>query len=109
MTMYSEPVDSYSAVILFASVDKVAQITAFTASYSYAFVFHRAGSTLPANSVTVSVGKPCLVMHAYFEMYASVLDLLRNEKPVNAFFRDDSKTGHISVAMEPVGDEETTP
>jgi hypothetical protein len=35
-----------------------------------------------------------------------MIDLLRNEKPINVFFRDDAKYGYLTTSMEPVGENE---
>jgi hypothetical protein len=69
--------------------------------------FYPSGATIPANSKTThSSGKPIYYVHYRYEQFANILDILRNEKPVKFFFRDDNMAAYITTSNEPVGEGE---
>lgn len=75
---------------------------------AFAFLrFYPTGAAVPANSVqTHQNGRPMFYVNYRYEQFAGVIDLLRNEKPVKFFFRDDTKASYITTGTEPVGEGE---
>ena len=75
---------------------------------AYAFLrFFPEGTALPANSKTTHAnGKPIFYVNYRYVQLANVVDLLRNEKPVSFFFRDDTLMAYITTGNEPVGEGE---
>lgn len=75
---------------------------------AFAFLrFYPSGATVPANSKqTHQSGKPMFYVNYRYEQLANVLDLLRNEKPVKFFFRDDNMAAYITTGNEPIGEGE---
>ena len=75
---------------------------------AFAFLnFYPAGAAIPANSKsTHSSGKPMYYVRYHYDQFANVLDILRNEKPVKLFFRDDNMAAYITTSNEPVGEGE---
>lgn len=70
--------------------------------------FYPEGSTIPANSKTTHVsGKPIYYVNYRYSQLGNTIDILRNEKPVNFFFRDDTMDAYLTTASEPVGEEES--
>ena len=62
---------------------------------------------MPANSKTMHVsGNPIFYVNYRYEAYADVIDLLRNEKPIKLFFRDDNFAAYITTGAEAVGEGE---
>jgi hypothetical protein len=41
-----------------------------------------------------------------YSQLSNIVDLLRNEKPIKFFFRDDTMAAYLTTASEPVGEEE---
>jgi len=69
--------------------------------------FYPEGATLPENSkVTHMSGKPIYYVSYRYAQLGNQIDLLRNEKPIRFFFRDDTMSAYITTASEPVGEEE---
>lgn len=69
--------------------------------------FYPDGAGLPANSKVAHVsGKPIYYVSYRYSQLANVVDLLRNEKPIRFFFRDDNMAAYLTTADEPVGEEE---
>ena len=64
--------------------------------------FYPDGKTLPDNYYDVNSKLVYLRYSMY--MYAHVIDLLRNEKPIYFSFSDVSKLGYIRTGKEPVGE-----
>lgn len=82
-------------------LDNRAQITLYDGSTVLGYVrFHDPGMPFPADSQTG--GK--ILMHLPSTMFGSVLDVLRNEKPINYYFA----SGHafLGTSSEPVGEGE---
>ncbi len=69
--------------------------------------FYREGSRLPPNSVVKHVtGKPMYYVSYRYDQLVNTIDILRNEKPIKFFFRDDNLAAYITTSNEPVGEEE---
>ncbi|NTW70171.1 MAG: hypothetical protein HGB23_10045 [Chlorobiaceae bacterium] len=75
---------------------------------AFAFLrFYPDSASLSANSKTTHVsGKPIYYVNYKYSQLANILDLLRNEKPVKFFFRDDNFAAYITTSDEPVGEGE---
>lgn len=75
---------------------------------AFAFLrFFPEATPLPPNSKTTHVsGKPMFYVSYRYAQLANVLDLLRNEKPIKFFFRDDNLASYITTSDEPVGEGE---
>ncbi len=75
---------------------------------AFAFLtFYNEGAAIPANRKTMhNSGKPIFYVNYPYYQYAGVIDLLRNEKPIKFFFRDDNMAAYITTSDEPVGEEE---
>ena len=75
---------------------------------AYAFLrFFPEGVSLPPNNkVSHMSGKPIYYVSYRYSQLANTVDLLRNEKPMMFFFRDDMKAAYLTTANEPVGEEE---
>jgi len=81
--------------------DNRAQITLYDGSTVLGYArFHDAGMSFPNDSQ--SGGK--IIMHLPSSMFENVLDVLRNEKPINYYFA----SGHafLGTSTEPVGEAE---
>ena len=68
--------------------------------------FYRAGSVIPPNSFSSAGGRTFFYCNYTYDQLPVVIDLLRNEKPIRFFFRDDNLLGYITTAVEPVGEGE---
>ena len=75
---------------------------------AFAFLnFYPTGAAVPANRKNMhQSGKPMFYVNYRYEQFGNIVDLLRNEKPVKFFFRDDSMAAYITTASEPVGEGE---
>lgn len=75
---------------------------------AYAFLrFYPEGATLPPNSKTTHIsGKPMFYVSYRYAQLQNIIDLLRNEKPIRFFFRDDNMAAYITTSNEPVGEGE---
>jgi len=62
--------------------------------------FHDQGMPFPADSV--SGGK--IIMHVPSSMFENIIDVLRNEKPINYYFA--SNHAFLGTSTEPVGEGE---
>jgi hypothetical protein len=62
--------------------------------------FHDQGMPFPADSVTA--GK--IIMHVPSSMFENIIDVLRNEKPINYYFA--SNHAFLGTSTEPVGEGE---
>lgn len=105
MAFFGEQVRNYTARISTTHARK-AYLLLMTDNLSYYIEFHPEGVTLPACASPVVGGRQHIYTHMYFDMFASTIDLLRNEKPVYATYRDDAKFGMLSTSAEPVGEGE---
>jgi hypothetical protein len=64
-------------------------------------------AVLPANSTSLHAnGTPMFYVSYRYAQFSNVLDILRNEKPVKFFFRDDNLASYITTSNEPVGEGE---
>lgn len=71
--------------------------------------FHLDSATLPeARLVIAANGTKQLYVSLRYTEYSNFVDLLRNEKPVYFFYRDDAKSFYLHTTNEPVGDHELT-
>ena len=77
------------------------------------FFFYRDGVALPPNQrILYSSGRSAYYVTYRWPQFASIIDLLRNEKPLTFFFRDSVRDGvpaneaTLSTSAEPVGEEE---
>ncbi len=69
--------------------------------------FFPEGASLPNNSMSgSSSGDPIFYLSYQYDQLANAIDLLRNESPINFFFRDDTMTGYINTGQEKVGEGE---
>src|SRR5262245_20170061 len=59
---------------------------------AFAFLrFYPDSVAIPNNSIAIhSSGRPMYTVNYPYSQYAGVIDLLRNEKPIRFFFRDDN-------------------
>ena len=75
---------------------------------AFAFLlFYPEGTPLPPNSKTTSVsGNPIFYVSYRYAQLPNVLDLLRNEKPIKFFFRDENLASYITTSDEPIGEGE---
>ena len=75
---------------------------------AFAFLqFFPEGTALPANSKGTHIsGEPIFYVSYRYAQLANVVDLLRNEKPIRFFFRDDTMESYITTSDEPVGEGE---
>jgi hypothetical protein len=65
------------------------------------------GTALPPNSKTTHIsGKPIYYASYRYSQLGNTIDLLRNEKPIWFFFRDDTMAAYLTTSSEPVGEEE---
>jgi hypothetical protein len=72
----------------------------------FAFLnFFPEGMPLPPNRK--SLPGPFFYVSYRSAQLGPILDLLRNEKPVRFFFRDETLVAYLTTADEPVGEEET--
>ncbi|MEM7482772.1 MAG: hypothetical protein AAF481_16480 [Acidobacteriota bacterium] len=70
--------------------------------------FYPQDSTLPPNKTAPHIsGKTLYYLNYRYDQLANSIDILRNEKPIKFFYRDDTHAGYITTAAEPVGEEET--
>ena len=69
--------------------------------------FYAEGTTLPDNGKTTHVsGKPIYYVSYRYSQLGNAIDLLRNEKPIKFFFRDDTMSAYLTTSSEPVEEEE---
>jgi len=69
--------------------------------------FYPEGALLPSNSKVIHVsGKPIYYVSYRYSQLGNAIDLLRNEKPIKFFFRDDTMAAYLTTSSEPVGEEE---
>ena len=75
---------------------------------AFAFLqFYPDGKPLPANSKGTHVsGKHIFYVSYQYAQLKNMIDLLRNEKPVKFFFRDDNLAAYLTTSDEPVGEGE---
>lgn len=105
MAYFGEQIRNYTARISTTHPRK-AHILLMTDNLSYYIEFHPEGASLPACTSPMVGGRQHIYTHMHFDMFASTIDLLRNEKPVYATYRADAKYGTLSTSAEPVGEGE---
>ena len=105
-TMIFEEVAQYMASIYIGKEDQEAKILLTTANSSIYITFYQEGVQLPENWSPIVQGRQHVYVHCHYDAYPNMVDLLRNEKPVNVFYRDDFKFGYLTTSMEPVGENE---
>ena len=76
---------------------------------AFAFLrFYPEATPPPPNSkASHASGKPIFYVSYRYTQLPNVLDLLRNEKPIKFFFRDDNLASYITTSDEPVGEGES--
>ncbi|UCH57978.1 MAG: hypothetical protein JSV18_03505 [Candidatus Bathyarchaeota archaeon] len=78
------------------------QITLYDGNKVVAYVrFNDPGMTFENDYISGNI----IRMHLPSSMFLSVIDILRNEKPVNVYFA--AGRGFLGTGKEPVGEEET--
>lgn len=66
--------------------------------------FYPDGMSLPENYHDVN--SKLVYLRYHVSMYANIIDILRNEKPIYFSFSDKSKLGYIRTGKEPIGEGE---
>ena len=66
--------------------------------------FYPDNKKLPANYYDVN--SKLVYLRYPISMYANILDLMRNEKPIYFSFSEKSKLGYIRTGKEPIGEGE---
>ena len=61
---------------------------------------------LPDNSIEQIGSKTIYYVYYENEMYADVIDILRNEKPLYFYYNSDNHESYITTEDEPVGENE---
>ena len=87
--------------------DALISLTTVTPNLFPALRFFRTGTALPQNTISSSLGRTFINLNYTYDQLPVVLDLLRNESPIRFFFRDETLTGYITTASEPVGEGES--
>lgn len=107
MAYYSGELTTYTLQYNSGSGTYGAFIVCGTVSSGVVYLrFVRAGGALTANSTHLVSGTRQFYLSFRYEELPVVVDLLRNEKPVNFWFRDDSFHGGLMTSTEPVGEAE---
>lgn len=65
--------------------------------------FYDAGRQLPRDHKTA---QGHIVLSFYFEAMFSVVDILRNEKPIYLYWQESIQNGYLGTGQEPVGEGE---
>ena len=103
-------VTTYRAIVYGGPNGKAGADALVTLGIPDAWVFLRfypEGTTLPDNrKATHASGKFMYYVSYRSAQLSNVIDLLRNEKPIYFYFRDDTMAAYITTASEPVGEEE---
>lgn len=105
-TMIFEEVTQYIARIYMGIEDQEAQILLTTANSSIYITFCKEGVQLPENRSPIVQGRQHVYVYCHYSAYPNMIDLLRNEEPINVFYRDDFKLGYLTTSTEPVGENE---
>jgi len=103
--MIFEEVTEYRASIC-SGHDKEANMVLLTANSNIYLYFYKEGVQLPENRSPIHGGRQHVYLYFPYNHYPNMIDLLRNEKPINVFYRDDFKLGYLTTSMEPVGENE---
>jgi hypothetical protein len=106
MAIFTEEVKSYSALVRTTVGDQKANVNLVTEKYSFYITFYKDGLTPPVPTSPIIGGRQHVYLHVCFDQYQGIIDLLRNEKPIYAFYRDDVKLGYVGTSTEPVGEAE---
>ena len=86
---------------------KEASMLLLTADSNIYISFLEDGVQLPENRSPIIQGRQHVYLYMHYNDYPNMIDLLRNEKPINFFYRDDAKFGYFSTSMEPIGENES--
>lgn len=105
-TMISGEVFKYRASIFTGKINHRAFIFLETENASVYINFYSEGTTLQENQSPVVNGNQHVYLYHYYSDYPNMLDLLRNEKPINFFYRDDARVGYLTTSKEPIGEGE---
>lgn len=68
--------------------------------------FHDPGMAFPEDDIYHGTHSDIIRMHLPTSMFQSVLDILRNEKPVFAVYSEDTSKAMITFSQEKVGEGE---
>ena len=69
--------------------------------------FYPEAVVLPQNSTVMDVnGRPIFYTSYRASQLHATVDILRNERPLKFFFRDDTLVSYLTTAYEPVGEGE---
>ena len=99
VTIYGRPGEQRAHVLLFSQ-------PASTLCY---LTFYTESAALPENRLVLrDNGSKQLYISQRYSDYSNILDLMRNEKPVYFFYRDDIKLFYVKSGEEPVGEHELT-
>ncbi|NIM52048.1 MAG: hypothetical protein GTN62_01215 [Gemmatimonadales bacterium] len=104
--IYHGELESYFASVITRWGDRTRQIVIVAENATVYLWFYAGSGPLPGNTSPVIGGQQHLYINMYADDYLSVIDLLRNEKPLRYFYRDDSKLFYISTRDEPIGEHE---
>jgi hypothetical protein len=104
--MIFEEVTQYRASIFAGKGEQKAFVLLLTANSNIYINFYTEGTQLPENQSPIIQGRQHVYLHVHYNDYPNMIDLLRNEKPINFFYRDDAKFGYLTTSMEPVGENE---
>jgi hypothetical protein len=106
MAAYSGEIRTYAACVYANKGDQRTALVMRTDDQEYLVFFYRDGAQLPNNYTEVVGARRYFYIHTYFDTYSSLLDLLRNEKPVFAHYRDDLSRAEFNTNREAVGEGE---
>ena len=104
--MIFEEITQYQATIYAGDRDQEASMLLLTANSNIYISFYKEGVQLQGNRSPIIQGRQHVYLYFHYRDYPNMIDLLRNEKPINIFYRDDAKFGYLSTSMEPVGEHE---
>ena len=105
MAYYYGELSSYT--LQYRSGGAAATIVCVTVSSGVLYLRFERGDVLTANSTNViASGTRQFYMSYPYDQLPVVVDLLRNEKPVTFWFRDDSMHGGLTTSAEPPGEAE---
>lgn len=107
MAIFWEEIKTYTAWISTTQYRK-AGIVAVTENCSFYLNFFNEHENLQENSSPIVSGRQHIYINLCYDLYADIMDLIRNEKPVFATYRDDAKFGKITTSIEPAGEGEVS-
>ncbi|HKO96546.1 MAG TPA: hypothetical protein VJU86_06130 [Pyrinomonadaceae bacterium] len=107
--MVSGEITSYTARIYSKTSDERAFIYLYSppSSTGCYLKFYNEAAVIPENRLVLrDDGSKQLYISQRYSDYFNILDLVRNEKPVRFFYRDDVKLFYVNSGDEPVGEHE---